>query len=139
MKTLEAIQFLCKESASDWGFQFDDRQLMNIKADDARFPLVFFEEYREGKYAVKYLSEKTTVVELYFCKLCAMHDDGAEREKLREEIETEAVIPFIRAFKNHPEIFGDIEEFKFYTPPPRFDANEVSIMLKFNAKLIQCL
>ena len=139
MTIIEAIKLLCTEAAPDWNFQFEDRQLMNVKADNAKFPLIFFEEYREGRYNVKYQNSKTTVVELYFCKICQMHNDGMEREKLREEIEQEAVIPFIQAFKNHPEIFDDIEEFRFFTPPPRFDANDVSIMLRFNAILRSCL
>jgi hypothetical protein len=139
MTTLESIKTICNAAAPTWGFYFDDRQLMNIKADNSPFPLIFFEEYRQGRYNFKYYIEKTTLVELYFCKICQMQNDGITREQIRETIENEAVLPFIKEFRERAELFEDINEFKFFTPPPRFDTNEVSIMLQFNAKLIQCL
>ena len=137
MTTLEGIKQICR-NINSYSFYFDDRQLMNVNADEAPFPLIFFEEYREGSYQTKHFFEKSTRVELYFCKLCQMHNDGEERERLREEIEAEAVRPFIKLFNAHPEIFTPVTEWRFYTPPPRFDANEVSIMLQFNATLTQC-
>ena len=137
MTTLEAIKHLC-EQIPGYGFYFDDRQLMNVNADSAPFPLIFFEEYREGSYRDKHYLEKTTRVELYFCKLCQPDDGGLVREQLREEIEVEAVRPFIKLFNSHPEIFTPLADWKFFTPPPRFDANEVSIMLQFNATQTQC-
>ena len=136
---IDEIKSVCEKAIPDWGFYFDDRQLMNVKADNSVFPLVFFEEYRQGNYYVKHLIEKTTTVELYFCKLCQMHNEGTDRESLRKQIEAEAVIPFIREYKERLRIFTDIDHFKFFTPPPRFDSNEVSIMLQFNAKLVECL
>lgn len=137
MTTLEGIKQLCS-NINNYAFYFDDRQLMNVNADDAPFPLIFFEEYREGTYLTKHFFEKSTRVELYFCKLCQLHNDGVERERLREEIEAEAVRPFIKLFNAHPEMFTPVTEWRFYTPPPRFDANEASIMLQFNATLTQC-
>ncbi|MDR2066110.1 MAG: hypothetical protein LBP85_10450 [Prevotellaceae bacterium] len=139
MTILEAIKEICNTAVPTWKLYFDDRQLMNVKADSSPFPLIFFEEYRQGNYRIKYFIEKTTLVELYFCKLCPMHNNGTEREHLRVQIEAEAIMPFIREFKRRSDLFEDISEFKFFTPPPRFDANEASIMLQFNAKLVQCI
>lgn len=134
---LDRIQQLCSQIGG-YSFHFDSRAAMNVTADSSVFPLIFFEEYREGSYQTKSFFEKTTLVELYFCKLCQMHNEGIERERIREEIEAEAVRPFIRLFNASPNLFSPVSEWRFYTPPPRFDANEVSIMLQFYATLTQC-
>ena len=134
---LERIQQLCSQIGG-YSFHFDNRAAMNVTADSSVFPLIFFEEYREGSYQTKSFFEKTTLVELYFCKLCQMHNEGIERERIREEIEAEAVRLFIRLFNASPNLFTPVNEWRFYTPPPRFDANEVSIMLQFYATLVQC-
>ena len=137
MTILDAIQELC-EQIQGYSFAFEEQQMFNVDADNTLFPCIFFEEYREGNYRVQYYFEKTTRVQLYFCKLCSLHNSAAERERLRETIEDEAVKPFIRLFNANPQLFANVTEWKFLTPPPRFDANEVSIMLQFEAKLTGC-
>lgn len=105
--------------------------MMNVRADDKPFPCIFFEEYRDGKYDVKYGIQKTTRVQLYFMKLAPMHSDAATREILREQIDQQAVRPFIKTY-NDCGAFKEAYQWKFFTPPPRFDVNEVSIMLQFD-------
>ena len=121
-----------------YSFHFDDRQLMNVKADNSTFPIAFFEEYNSGYYDTPNYINKVTNVELYFCRLCQTANEGLEREQIREQIEEEAVKPFIRACLEHPEIIERVATFNFTAPPPRFDANEVSIMLSFSASYPSC-
>ena len=136
MNVPEAIKNICAQVLPDWEFRFNDRQSMNVEADDILFPFVFFEEYREGNYRCKHFFDKTTKCELYFCKRLAT-DEGDRREALRDEIEVEAVVPFIKAF-NDSGIFQKVVEWKFFAAPPRFDAAEVSIMLQFDAVTTSC-
>lgn len=137
MTVLQAIKQLC-EQIPGYTFAFEEAKMFNIDADNTLFPCIFFEEYREGNYRVKYYFEKITRVQLYFCKLCQADNTADEREQLREQIEVEAVKPFIKLFNTNAQLFANVLEWKFYTPPPRFDANEVSVMLQFDAKLIAC-
>ena len=54
-----------------------------------------------------------------------------------ETIKSEVVKPFMNAY-NASGKFDVVDTFKFYTPLPRFDANEVSIMLQFDCKQNMC-
>lgn len=110
---------------------------MNALADDSVFPCIFFEEYKEGAYELKYYVEKRTRIQLYFSKLCQLDNTAEERERIRETIEAEAVRPFIGAYNQSP-LVASVSQWQFFTPPPRFDANEVSIMLQWDAVLIGC-
>ena len=138
MTILEAIRAIC-EQIPGYTFRFDERAMFNVNADNQPFPCIFFEEYREGIYLTKYMFKKSTRAELYFSKLCLMENDATERETLRETIEVEAVRPFIKLY-NESLLFEKVSSWKFYTPPPRFDANEVSVMLQWDAEMIgECL
>ena len=141
---LEVVRRLCEKACPEYTFAFEDRSAMNVKADNIPFPSVYFEEYRRGWYTLPYFNQKTTVAELYFCKSGPMHDDGFNREKLRLEIEAEAVKPFLKLLRDTDWLqrngiyFSEIKKVDFFTPPPRFDANEVSIMLQFELTLLSC-
>lgn len=137
MTLLQSLQSVC-DTIKEYGFIFEEARMMNVKADNKPFPCIFFEEYRDGKYNVKYGIAKTTRVQLYFMKLVPMHSDAISRETLREQIEREAVKPFIKAY-NESGLFNEVLEWRFFTPPPRFDVNEVSIMLQFDCVTRNCL
>lgn len=130
MTLLQSLESICN-IITGYDFIFEERRMMNVKADNNAFPCIFFEEYRDGKYDVKYNIKKTTRVQLYFMKLAPLHSDAVVRETLREQIENEAVQQFIKAY-NDSGLFKEVYQWKFFTPPPRFDANEVSIMLQFD-------
>ena len=147
MTTLERIEKLVaivnEENAKKgdipiYNFFFDDRQLMNVKADNATFPVVFFEEYKSGYYRTRNFIDKVTNVELYFLKLCQMENEARYRERLREQMEEEFIKPFIRTCLANPHLFERVENWNFQTPPPRFDTNEVSVLLTFEAVYPSC-
>lgn len=99
----------------------------------------YIEEFRQGKYnkAVHGWFSKSTRVQLWFCKFGQLHADAIMREVLRGDIEQEIVLPFIKSINSLGQ-FKTIDTFEFFTPPPRFDANEVSIMLQFNLDEVSC-
>ena len=113
---------------------YEEAAMMNIRADaiprDSGF--VYVEEFKEGTYEItKYgFLFKRTRIRLYFCRFVDFQADAVERERIREQIEDEIVLPF---FKEITAADQNITEARFYNPLPRFDANEVSIMLEFTA------
>lgn len=125
-------------SGTPYGFYYDNRQMMNVKADNVPFPLIWFEEYTEGNINTRFWLRRTHTIRLYFCKLCQMHNEGLERFALQKELLDEAVIPFIENFQLSPEIFLPVEDFRYLPTPPQFDANEVSVVLAFDAEFNQC-
>jgi len=139
---VEKIKVICEQVNPDYIFEYEENAMMNIKADDYargdRF--VYVEEFTQGRYVVEgYRKKKVTRVQIWFCRLFLsvdengkltgneMHNNAIQREQIRNEIESEIVLPFMAKFP-------DIESWQFFTPLPRFDANEVSIMLQFEYK-----
>lgn len=137
MTLLERIRELCRAANPDYRFEFESGKMMNVRADDDRFPCVFFEEYVNGRYAQKYGWKKSVQVELSFMRLAPFQCDAEERERLRERIEQEAVVPFIESL-NKSGLFGPVNEFACLAEPPRFDANAVSVLVRFWATFDLC-
>ena len=120
--------------------EYEENKMMNLKADekslDARF--AYIEEFVQGSYTrPKFVFQKITQVQIYFCRFAEFQNSAMDRENLRNQIESEIVRPFMNAY-NDSGIFDRVDNFKFYTPLPRFDANEVSIMLQFDCKQNIC-
>lgn len=130
MALLEKIRRLCNATNPDYHFEFDSEKMMNVKADDARFPVAFFEEYREIRYASSYGWRKRTLIELSLLKLAPMHCDATFREQLREEIEWEFIVPFLERLRTTTD-FEEVKEVEAFSIPQAFDANDTGIMLRF--------
>lgn len=138
MALLSTIKSIVEQACPGYLFEFETSNMMNVRADDKVFPCVFFEEYSsDGKYIARYGWRKQVLIELSFMKLADFQCNATDREALREEIEAEAVIPFMDAF-NASGIFEPVNEFICYPEPPRFDANAVSVMLRFYATYKIC-
>ena len=120
--------------------EYEESKMINVTVDEkalgAKF--VYIEEFTSGTYdKVKFIKQKSTQVQIYFCQFCAFQNTAMDRDALREQIESEIVLPFMNAY-NASGKFEIVDTFKFYTPLPRFDANEVSIMLQFDCKQNMC-
>lgn len=113
---------------------YEEARMMNIKADAISLTkgFIYIEEFRSGQYTEKYGISKTTKVNIYFCRFTEMHNDALQREDLRERIEAEAVLPFLREWRNAFPANNAQGAAQFSCPIPRFDANEVSICLTLN-------
>lgn len=135
---------LRSQGLHEYAFEYDEAAMINILADkfvnsqdmdkDPREGyFVYLEEFKTGRYDFTgYVPRKLTRVELYFCRLTEFAADARERDSQRTQIETEIVLPFIDAVRASNRLITG-KSLDFGTPPPRFDANEVSIALYFEA------
>lgn len=130
MAILDKIRRLCNATNPDYRFEYDSEKMMNVKADDARFPVAFFEEYSESRYTSRYGWRKQTLVELSVLKLAPMHCDATLREQLREQIEWEFIIPFLERLRMSNEL-EEVTQVDAFPIPSAFDANATGIMLRF--------
>ena len=120
--------------------EYEEGKMINVTVDEkalgARF--AYIEEFTSGAFSKpKYMWSESTQVQIYFCRFCEFQNTAIEREAIREAIKSEVVKPFMNAY-NASGKFDIVDTFKFYTPLPRFDANEVSIMLQFDCKQNMC-
>lgn len=143
MTMLQKIEQLLTQANPCYQVIYEESSLMNVRADqlDETANFVHIEEFRRGiyidrKYGPK---QKQIVMQLYFSKITQMHANAIQRECLRNQIETEIVLPFISLYEESP-WFSPIAAstanpsgitWAISYPLPRFDANEVSIMLEF--------
>ena len=125
------------EVAPSYDFIYANANMMNVRADDAHFPLVYCEEitaqrYDSGPYGA--LSKYTTF-ELYFMRRAPMQGEALGRDAIREQIEQEAVVPFLKALAlmqpNTTAISSEL-------PPAMFDDNDVAVMLRFEWREAIC-
>ena len=130
MALIEKIQSLVTASCPGYGFEYETRKMMNEKADNLRYPLVFFQEYTNARYTGKYNRKKTVQVQLSFQRLAPFQCDAIERERIRERIEAEAVLPFVEALDKSP-YFDSVQDIDCPPEPPLYDANAVGILLSF--------
>lgn len=142
MSLIDKIKALVESAVPGYAFEYETSKMMNVRSDDRPYPMAFLEEYpaQDGRYILKYGRKKAVVVELSFMRLADrenFHGDAIDRERLREQIEEEAVLPFIEAFNASPD-FETLEEFRVTPEPPRFDANAVSVLLVFEARYKIC-
>lgn len=134
------LKQIIQESNLAYIVEFEESKMMNVKADEypmgAKF--AYIEEYISGSYTKeKYFHKKILQIQVYFCMFTELQVDAIQRETIREQIESEMVIPFMDKY-NASGVFDNVDTFKFLTPLPRFDANEVSIMLQFDCKKVKC-
>lgn len=120
---------------------YQESAMMNIKADQLKetASYVHIEEFRRGSYVESRFGplQKQMTIQIYFSKFTPMQNDAIEREKLRHIIELEIVQPFIREYKKSAS-FVPVTTWTVNYPMPRFDANEVSVMLEFNCQSNIC-
>ena len=98
---------------------------------------MFFEEYTDGRIINRYGWKEQVTVELSFMKLAEFQCDAVVRESIREDMKKNAVIPFLRALEQ-AKIIDRVSEYILMPEPPRFDANAVSLLLRFNATYKLC-
>jgi hypothetical protein len=135
---LARIEGIIRRANGSYRVEYEERDMMNVKADGigCSQPFAYIEEFRQGEYGkTGYWRSKTARVEIWFCRLCQLENDARVREAMREAIEAEMVLPFIAEYKKERGLVYP-ETWRWYTPPPRFDANEVSVMLQFDYRVL---
>lgn len=140
MKIIEDLKNVLTAANADYIQDYEENSMMNIKADNFKYEngFVYIEEFTQGRYEVQsYRNVKITRVQIWFCRFTQLHNNAIEREAIRCRIENEIVRPFMRQFNRNGK-FKQIDTWQFYTPLPRFDANEVSVMLQFDLQQSLC-
>lgn len=140
IQTANANYRTLNPDAPTYKVMYEESSMMNVRADEltATDSFVYIEEFVTGRYTKeKYFKSKTMKMQLYFCKFTTLHAQAEEREALRNQIETEIVEPFMDAYKQAA-LFADVQQYNLSYPFPRFDANEVSVMLEFECTLKRC-
>lgn len=137
---VDVIKSLCLAANPDYVFYYEHAAMMNLKVDKElpTTKIAYLEETKTGQYAREgYRWIKTTQYRLMFMMFIPMHSKTTLKEEARLLIETEMVKPFMVKFIDTYGSSG--VTFRFITPPPMFDANEVSIVLQFDHKEYVCL
>ncbi|MDR1454651.1 MAG: hypothetical protein LBJ01_03270 [Tannerella sp.] len=137
---LSKLEEIIRRANPSYHIEYEELSMMNVKADgiDSSRPFAYIEEFRQGEYGkTGFWRSKTTRLEIWFCRFCRFENDARVRDAIRGTIENEAVLPFIEEYKREPGL-SQPDKWAWYTPPPRFDANEVSIMLQFDYKVLTC-
>ena len=151
MTTREQVKALLTASCPGYEVTYEASRMINAiatgKQVDAKF--IYIEEFSSGQYKFKPGKPKSVVtrVQIWFCKFkkdadpnspwrAGAPDVPAEvREKVREEIEVQAVIPFIEKFYASPVFTNKPEYIPFAKVLPRFADGEISVMIELDVQL----
>ncbi|MDR0682026.1 MAG: hypothetical protein LBG15_09305 [Dysgonamonadaceae bacterium] len=137
---LSRLEEIIKRANPAYTVEYEELSMMNVSADEIKYtqPFAYIEEFTRGEYGKqRFYNQKTVEAQIWFCRFCQFQSTAREREAIREQIEAEIVLPFMEEYKKEAGLFQP-ETWKFFTPPPRFDANETSIMLQFDFKELKC-
>jgi hypothetical protein len=137
---LSTLEKIIKRANPSYNTEYEELSMMNVNADEIRYtqPFAYIEEFTRGEYGKQgYFNQKTVEAQIWFCRFSPAHNTAAQREAIRQQIESEIIIPFMQEYKKETTL-RQPDTWKFFTPPPRFDANETSIILQFDYKEIKC-
>lgn len=137
---LSKLEGIINRANSSYIIEYEELSMMNVNADEIKYsqPFAYIEEFTKGEYGKqRFFNQKTVEAQIWFCRFCQFENTARKRESIREQIESEIVLPFMEEYKKESELYQP-ETWKFFAPPPRFDANEVSIMLQFDFRELKC-
>lgn len=140
MTLLQRIQAIVAASCPGYGFEYETQKMMNERADDKAFPCVFFDEYytETDDNTSRFGDNTVATVNIHFLKLADFQCDAVLREAIRQEIKTEALLPFVDAAKASG-FFKAVRVIDRSPEPPLFDANAVGILLRIQFTYPTCL
>lgn len=143
MNLIQTIQSICAAALPpDYSFEYETSKMMNVQSDNRHYPMAFMEEFpvADGRYSTRYNLRRSRSVEISFMRLGPRDNpnpDAIVREMIRDRIEDEAIVPFIKKICEAG-VFETIEDFRVTPEPPRFDANAVSMLLVFTVTYKVC-
>lgn len=144
LDTIKTIIELASPKDSDnnptYTVHYEESKMMNIKVDELKVSdsFVYIEEFISGKYTQeKFFKSKSMKMQIYFCKFSEFQCDAIDRQTKRDLIEEEIIEPFMQKYKESG-LFDEVQAWNIFYPFPRFDANEVSVMLEFDCKVKRC-
>lgn len=129
---LDKIIQILNDANPNYKVIYEEAHMMNVKVDDLnrQDSFIYIEEFTQGQIVIeRYRRIEKMRAQIYFSKFANMHGRAIRREELRSQIKAEAMYPFINAYEN---VFGSKAVWNIYYPFPRWDGNEVSVMLEFD-------
>ena len=155
---IESIRSLLSDIVPDAVFEYDEASMMNVKADDIlrSKTFVYVEEITTSRIErIGFSHFRTTPCYIYFCRFEPFQNDAYHgdtrhsqqaasqgtipRQTLRDQLEDTIVLPFIAAVGHKFRRHDTTPRYTLDYPPPRFDANEVSVLLTINLTQYICL
>ena len=143
MVLFEKLVKMLEKANPDYFCTYEEKSLMNVDVDvlSRSKPFAYIEEFRSGAYTKedKFWRGKRTRVQIWFCRATDFQNSAKDRERERSRIEREIVLPFIEIYESSNAFGLPLNgNWEWATPPPRFDMNEVSIMLQFTVVEKKC-
>lgn len=138
MTLLDKLKAIAAAACPRYSWYYDIRQMQNVTADDCAFPCIFMEEYYASTMKRMHNWKREVTLEIHFLDLVPMQGEAEGRERVRERLLGEAVIPFMDAL-NADGMFLEVDNYQCDPEPPMFDANATGILLRFTTTLPACL
>lgn len=136
MTLIEKIKQIANASCPEYSFAYDIRNMLNIDADDIKFPAICMEEFYGCRLFNSYGWKKQVTIELHFLNLCDMHGEGMERERIRALL-MQAITTFI-AGVNADGTFSEVTDVTADPEPPLFDSNCTGVLLRMTLTYPVC-
>lgn len=123
---IEQIKELCLKANPNYEFHYqsllDENYQTQMQNIGNKF--VFLEEQKDGYFTNGYILKRTSNIILYVCTMIdALQTDTATlRERIRKQMQTEFIIPFIKEFSISPlNQNSQNNSIPFELPLPMFD------------------
>jgi hypothetical protein len=140
MTLLDKMKEIAEAACPRLTWYYDIRQMQNVTADDGKFPAIFMEEYYASTLREGYGWRREVTVELHFLDLVPMHGEAEARERVREWLLANGVMPFLHTLNaDQSGVFSTVTECQCDPEPPMFDANATGVLLRFTTSMPACL
>lgn len=128
MGLIGRLRRIARKACPDCRFAYDVQSLVNVRADDRRFPLIWVDEYYSGRIIRGFTWRREVTMEIHFLGLADMQDDGRENDRVRERL-----LPKVQAFieeLNRDTAFTQVSEYQCDPEPPMFDATAIGWLVR---------
>lgn len=138
----ELLEQIAQAACPGYHWYYDIRQMQNVEADNAHFPAIWMEEYyAERSIITGFERVRELTLEVHFQDLVPMQGVAKDRERVRDSLRRNGVMPFMSALTERATHDGwsVSEEWQADPEPPMFDANATGILLRCSVQIPDCL
>lgn len=134
---MNKILEIARKAVPTYVCTIDESYMVNVTSDYVKRDegFAYIEEFRSGTISFTNINKKITNYEVWFCRFSDFETNGDTREQIREKIEEEAIIPFLRELKK----LEGVGNVAFSYGLPRFSGVAVSIKITFTYQEPICL
>lgn len=138
----ERLEQIAQAACPGYKWYYDIRQMQNVEADNAHFPAIWMEEYyAERSIITGFERVRELTLEVHFQNLVPMQGVAKDRERVRDGLRRNGVLPFMTALGDHATQSGWalLDEWQADPEPPMFDANATGVLLRFIIQVPDCM